>query len=99
MSDKSDKNIKTFLFFTRKKKQKNLTSATSAKRDLLSCQRLKIRKGQVVFFEKTTQKISTFKPLQTFILSDFSWVPKAVLSKQKNSLVFRREILSDKTTK
>src|SRR5699024_12653375 len=72
MSDQSDKNIKTFLFFQRKKKQKNLTSATSAKWNLLSCQRLKIRKGQVVFFEKTTQKISTFKPLQTFILSDFS---------------------------
>src|SRR5699024_11842803 len=95
MSDKSDKNIKTFLFFTRKKKQKNLTSATSAKRDLLSCQRLKIRKGQVVFFEKTTQKISTFKPLQTFILYDFLLVLKAVISKQKILIVFRGKILSN----
>src|SRR5699024_10359470 len=83
MSDQSDKNIKTFLFFQRKKKQKNITSATSAKWNLLSCQRLKICKRQVVFFEKTTQKIYTFKPLQTFILSDWFSVPKAVLSKNK----------------
>src|SRR5699024_10300705 len=99
MSDQSDKNIKTFLFFQRKKKQKNLTSATSAKWNLISYKRLKLRKGQVVFIEKTTQKISTFKSLQTFILSNYTSVQKAVLSKQKNSLVFRREILSDKTTK
>src|SRR5699024_11241247 len=77
--DKSNKNIKTFLFFQRKKKQKNLTSATSAKWNLLSCQRLKICKGQVVFFEKTTQKISTFKHLQTLIFSDWFSVLKIVI--------------------
>src|SRR5699024_4391926 len=35
-ADQNHKTFKTFLFFTRKKKQKNLTSATSAKGDLLS---------------------------------------------------------------
>src|SRR5699024_10202663 len=104
MSDQSDKNIKTFLFFQRKKKQKNLTSATSAKWDLLSCQRLTIRKGQVAFFEKATQKISTFKRLQTFILSDWFSVPKAVLSKNKilssvGFLVYRTKPLKYQKTR
>src|SRR5699024_5285842 len=35
-ADQNQKTFKTFLFFSRKKKQKNLTSATSAKGDLLS---------------------------------------------------------------
>src|SRR5699024_2173118 len=50
---------------------------------LLSCSRLKIIKGQVVFFEKSIQKISTFKPLIIFILSVSVCLPKAVLSKNK----------------
>src|SRR5699024_12871113 len=51
--------------------------------------RLKISKGQVVFFEKITQKISTFKPLPIFILSVLSSLPKARLSKNKIFIVFR----------
>src|SRR5699024_6394839 len=47
-STRRTKTLRPFFFFQRKKKQKNLTSATSAKWNLLSCQRLKICKGQVV---------------------------------------------------
>lgn len=90
--------FKTFLFFTRKKKQKNLPSATSAKGGGCSRARLKISKGQVVFFEKITQKISTFKPLPIFILSVLSSLPKARLSKNKIFIVFRFSSVTDKTT-
>nr|WP_176453402.1 hypothetical protein [Staphylococcus saprophyticus] len=45
------KTFKTFLFFTRKKKQKNLTSATSAKGGICSRGSFKKDKGQVVFFK------------------------------------------------
>src|SRR5699024_12542591 len=59
---------------------------------------LKISKGQVVFFEKITQKISTFKPLPIFILSVLSSLPKARLSKNKIFIVFRFSSVTDKTT-
>src|SRR5699024_11776976 len=36
-ADQNHKNFKTFLFFSLKKKQKNPTSSTSTKEDLLSC--------------------------------------------------------------
>src|SRR5699024_8553787 len=85
-------------FFTRKKKQKNLPSATSAKGGFCSRARLKISKGQVVVFEKITQKISTFKPLLIFILSVLSSLPKARLSKNKIFIVFRFSSITDKTT-
>lgn len=97
-ADQNHKTFKTFLFFTRKKKQKNLPSATSAKRGGCSRARLKISKGQVVFFEKITQKISTFKPLPIFILSVLSSLPKARLSKNKIFIVFRFSSVTDKTT-
>src|SRR5699024_7836489 len=58
----------------------------------------KISKGQVVFFEKITQKISTFKPLPIFILSVLSSLPKARLSKNKIFIVFRFSSVKDKTT-
>src|SRR5699024_12526035 len=61
--------------------------------------RLKISEGQVVFFEKITQKISTFKPLPIFILSVLSSLPKARLSKNKILIVFRSSSVTDKTTK
>lgn len=96
-ADQNHKTFKTFLFFTRKKKQKNLPSATSAKGGC-SRARLKISKGQVVFFEKITQKISTFKPLPIFILSVLSSLPKARLSKNKIFIVFRFSSVTDKTT-
>lgn len=60
--------------------------------------RLKISKGQVVFFEKITQKISTFKPLPIFILSVLSSLSKARLSKNKIFIVFRFSSVTDKTT-
>lgn len=97
-ADQKHKTFKTFLFFTRKKKQKNLPSATSAKGGFCSRARLKISKGQVVFFEKITQKISTFKPLPIFILSVLSSLPKARLSKNKIFIVFRFSSVTDKTT-
>src|SRR5699024_12378294 len=50
---------------------------------LLSCSRLKIITGQVVFFEKSIQTISTFAPLIIFILSVSVCLPKAVLIKNK----------------
>src|SRR5699024_2400142 len=51
-----------------------------------------------VFFEKITQKISTFKPLPIFILSVLSSFPKARLSKNKIFIVFRFSSVTDKTT-
>src|SRR5699024_1470838 len=65
---------------------------------LCSRARLKISKGQVVFFEKITQKFSTFKPLPIFILSVLSSLPKARLSKNKIFIVFRFSSVTDKTT-
>src|SRR5699024_12501526 len=60
--------------------------------------RLKISKRQLVFFEKITQKISTFKPLPIFILSVLFSLPKARLSKNKIFIVFRFSSVTDKTT-
>jgi hypothetical protein len=56
MSDKSDKNIKTFLFFTRKKKQKNLTSATSAKGGFALVARLKKTRDRSYFSKRCAEK-------------------------------------------
>src|SRR5699024_4034370 len=67
-------------------------------RGFCSLARLKISKGQVVFFEKITQKISTFKPLPIFILSVLFILPKARLSKNKSFIVFRFSSVTDKTT-
>ncbi len=95
-ADQNHKTFKTFLFL-REKETKNLPSATSAK-GVCSRARLKISKGQVVFFEKITQKISTFKPLPIFYLSVLSSLPKARLSKNKIFIVFRFSSVTDKTT-
>src|SRR5699024_6816533 len=70
-------------FFLRVKETKKPALCHLSKWVLLSCSRLKIIKGQVVFFEKSIQKISTFKPLIIFILSVSVCLPKAVLSKNK----------------
>jgi|SRR5699024_1303653 len=73
-------------FFFEKKETKKPVLCHLSKRGFCSRARLKISKGQVVFFEKTAQKISTFKPLPIFILSAVVCVPTAVLSKTKNWL-------------
>src|SRR5699024_11615445 len=78
------KNPKTFLFFQRKKKQKNLTSATSASGGLALVPAFENSQGAgSIFLKKQLKKISTFKPLQTFILSDFFCVHIVVLSTSK----------------
>ncbi len=98
-ADQNHKTFKTFLFFTRKKKQKKKPALCHlSKGGFCSRARLKISKGQVVFFEKITQKISTFKPLPIFILSVLSSLPKARLSKNKIFIVFRFSSVTDKTT-
>src|SRR5699024_11490323 len=66
-----------------KKETKKPALCHLSKGGFCSRARLKISKGQVVFFEKITQKISTFKPLPIFILSVLSSLPKARLSKNK----------------
>src|SRR5699024_12659758 len=68
----------------------------SQQRGFCSRARLKISKGQVVFFEKITQKISTFKPLPIFILSVLFSLPKARLSKNK---IFIESGLDRKSTR
>src|SRR5699024_11098974 len=60
--------------------------------------RLKISKRQVVFFEKITQKISTFKPLPIFILSVLFSLQKARLSKNKTIIIIRYTNVTAKTT-
>src|SRR5699024_11276403 len=70
-------------FFYEKKETKKPALCHLSKGGFCSRARLKISKGQVVFFEKLTQKISTFKPLPIFILSVLSSLPKARLSKNK----------------
>lgn len=97
-ADQNLKPLRPYFFLREKSKQKNLPSATSAKGKFCSRTRLKISKGQVVFFEKITQKISTFKPLPIFILSVLSSLPKARLSKNKIFIVFRFSSVTDKTT-
>ena len=88
---------KVLEFFV-KKETKKPDLCHLSKGGFCSRARLKISKGQVVFFEKITQKISTFKPLPIFILSVLSSLPKARLSKNKIFIVFRFSSVTDKTT-
>src|SRR5699024_12465508 len=76
------KTFKTFLFFTRKKKQKNLTSATSAKGGFALVARLKKTRDRSYFSKRCAEK-SPPQTLVFFILSVMFFVPKAVLSKIK----------------
>lgn len=85
-------------FFLREKRNKKTCPLPPQQRGGCSRARLKISKGQVVFFEKITQKISTFKPLPIFILFVLSSLPKARLSKNKIFIVFRFSSVTDKTT-
>src|SRR5699024_9788015 len=96
-ADQNHKTFKTFLFF-REKRNKKTRPLPPQQRGFCSRARLKISKGQVVFFEKITQKISTFKPLPIFILSVLFSLPKARLSKNKIFIVFRFSSVTDKTT-
>src|SRR5699024_12766262 len=50
------KTFKTFLFFTRKKKQKNLTSATSAKGGFALVARLKKTRDRSYFSKRCAEK-------------------------------------------
>src|SRR5699024_4530181 len=79
---KTIKPLRPFFFF-REKRNKKTRPLPPQQRGFCSRARLKISKGQVVFFEKITQKISTFKPLPIFILSVLFSLPKARLSKNK----------------
>src|SRR5699024_3085638 len=98
-ADHNHRPFNTFLFFTRKTKEtKKPALCHLSKGGFCSRARLKISKGQVVFFEKITQKISTFKPLPIFILSVLFSLPKARLSKNKIFIVFRFSSVTDKTT-
>lgn len=97
MPTKTIKLLRPF-FFLREKRNKKTCPLPPQQRGGCSRARLKISKGQVVFFEKITQKISTFKPLPIFILSVLSSLPKARLSKNKIFIVFRFSSVTDKTT-
>src|SRR5699024_5948735 len=70
-------------FFSVKKETKKPALCHLSKKGFCSRPRLKSSKGQVVFFQKSTEKISTFKPLLLFILSVVVSLPKAVLSKNQ----------------
>src|SRR5699024_10143693 len=94
---KTIKPLRPFFFF-REKRNKKTRPLPPQQRGFCSRARLKISKGQVVFFEKITQKISTFKPLPIFMLSVLSSLPKARLSKNKIFIVFRFSSVTDKTT-
>src|SRR5699024_353186 len=76
------KTFKTFLFFTRKKKQKNLTSATSAKWGFALVARLKKTRDRS-YFSKRFAEISLPSTLVFFILYVIFFVLTAVLSKIK----------------
>src|SRR5699024_12788159 len=67
-ADQNHKTVKTFLFFTRKKKQKNLPSATSAKGGFDLVSRLKKTRDRP-YFSKRCAKNSPPEPLVLFILS------------------------------
>ncbi|MFO8514863.1 hypothetical protein R6M29_13960 [Staphylococcus aureus] len=97
MPTKTIKPLRPFFFYEKKETKKPALCHLS-KGGFCSRARLKISKGQVVFFEKITQKISTFKPLTIFILSVLSSLPKARLSKNKIFIVFRFSSVTDKTT-
>src|SRR5699024_9741122 len=81
--------------FFREKRNKKTRPLPPQQRGFCSRARLKISKGQVVFFEKITQKISTFKPLPIFILSVLFSLPKARLSKNKIFIVFLFSSVTD----
>src|SRR5690625_6320936 len=77
-------------FFTEKGKHQKTDLCPLSKGALQI--RLKDGKGQVVFFRSSLKNLH-LKPLPSFILSVVIFVPKAVLSKTKNSSlsVFRSE--------
>src|SRR5699024_2943248 len=81
------KTFKTFLFFTRKKKQKNLTSATSAKGGFALVARLTKTRDRSYFSIRCVEQSPPYT-LVFFILSVMFFVPKAVLSKIKICLTF-----------
>src|SRR5699024_11991654 len=83
---------------SRARRNKKTRPLPPQQRGFCSRARLKISKGHVVFFEKITQKLSTFKPLPIFILSVLFSLPKARLSKNKIFIVFRFSSVTDKTT-
>src|SRR5699024_7813064 len=76
------KTFKIFLFFTRKKKQKNLTFATSAKGGFALVTRLKKTRDRSYFSKRCAEKAPP-SSIVFFILSVMFFVPKAVLSKIK----------------
>src|SRR5699024_11516541 len=76
------KTFKTFLFFTRKKKQKNLTSATSAKGGFALVARLKKKRDRSYFSKRCAEK-SPPSTLVFFILSVMFFLSKALLSQVK----------------
>lgn len=94
---KTIKPLRPFFFLREKRNKKTCPLPPQQRGVLLSCS-FKNQQGQVVFFEKITQKISTFKPLPIFILSVLSSLPKARLSKNKIFIVFRFSSVTDKTT-
>src|SRR5699024_11129715 len=94
---KTIKPLRPFFFF-REKRNKKTRPLPPQQRGFCSRARLKISKGQVVFFEKITQNISTFKPLPIYILSVLSSFPKARLSKNKIFIVFRLSTVTVKST-
>src|SRR5699024_11252489 len=85
-------------FFCRQKRSKKTRPVRPQQRGFCSRARLKGSKGQVVFFEKISQQISTFRRLPIFILSVLFSLPKARLSKNKIFIVFRFSSVTDKTT-
>ena len=97
MPTKTIKPLRPFFFLREKRNKKTCPLPPQQRGVLLSCS-FKNQQGQVVFFEKITQKISTFKPLPIFILSVLSSLPKARLSKNKIFIVFRFSSVTDKTT-
>src|SRR5699024_6282284 len=76
------KTFKTFLFFTIKKKQKRLTSATSAKGGFALVARLKQTRDRSYFSKRCAEK-SPPETLVFFILCVMFLVPKDVLCKIK----------------
>src|SRR5699024_9994314 len=76
------KTFKTFLFFTRKKKQKNLTSATSAKVGFALEARLTKTRDSSYYSKRCAEQ---FPPstLVFFILLVLFFLPKAIISKIK----------------
>src|SRR5699024_7400674 len=76
------KTFKTFLFFTRKKKQKNLTSATSAKGGFALAARLKKTRDRSYFSKRCAEK-SPPSTLVFFILSVVFFGQQAALSINK----------------